>query len=157
MLWRWLAPLGFAILLLGWDRNPEILQVAVTLLFALFAGWVLNVLALEDPPDSGKAEGEVVSLAGYRRQRGRRETGERRSELQNIYESQCLNEAECITSMLEYEGIPTHVLNRHNGSILIHPMAEMRFKVLVPLDAEAARMLIEEDLGFASPEDSSIA
>ena len=60
--------------------------------------------------------------------------------------------------MLEYEGISVHVLNRNNGSILIHPIAEMHFKVLVPLmDAEAARMLIEEDWEFASPEDSSIA
>ncbi len=81
MLWCWLAPLGFAVLLLGWDINPEIWQVTQTLLFALFAGWILNVLALEDPPDSGNTEGEVVSLDGYRRQRSRRETGERRSEL----------------------------------------------------------------------------
>ena len=87
MLSRRLAPLGFTALLLGWDRNPESWQIALTLLFALFAGWVLNVLALEDPPDSGNAEGVVVSLAGYRRQRDRRKTGERRSELQNIYES----------------------------------------------------------------------
>ena len=37
-------------------------------------------------------------------------------------------------------------------------MAEMCFKVLVPLIyVEAARMLIEEDWEFASPEDSSIA
>ena len=116
-----------------------------------------HVQALEDPPNSGNAEGEVVSLAGYRRQRDRRETGERRSELQNIYESQFLHEAERIASMLEYEGIPAHVLNRHNGSILIHPMAEMRFKVLVLLiDTEVARMFIEEDWEFASPEDSSI-
>ena len=123
MLWRWLAPIGFAVLLLGWDRNPEIWLIALTLLFALFAGWVLNILALEDLPDSGNAEGEVVSLAEYRSQRDRRETGERRSELQNIYESQFLHEAERIASMLEYEGIPSHVLNRHNGSILIQLMA----------------------------------
>ena len=60
--------------------------------------------------------------------------------------------------MLEYEGIPAHVLNRHNGSILIHPMAEMHFKDLVSvMYAEASRMLIEEDWEFASPEDSSFA
>ena len=150
--------LGFSVILLSWDRNPEIWLIALTLLFALFAGWVLNVLALEDPPDSGNAEGEFVSLAGYRRQHDQRETGERRSELQNIFESQFLHETERIASMLEYGGILAHVLNRHNGSILVHPMAEMRFKVLVPLmEAEAARMLIEEDWEFASPEDSFIA
>ncbi len=60
--------------------------------------------------------------------------------------------------MLEYEGISANILNRHNGSILIHPMTEMRFKVLVPLmDTEVAWMLIKKDWELASPEDSSIA
>ena len=147
-----------AVLLIGWNRTLEDWQVGLTLFFAVLAGWILNTLAKKDPKKREVPEGKVVSLAEYRKQRTRKAAGENRAELQNVYESQYLHEAEMIASMLKSDGIPNHVFNRHNASILIHPMSEMRVKVLVPaMYSEAALVLIEQYQDSISPEDSSIA
>jgi hypothetical protein len=158
MLLHWVAPLSALFLFVGWNRMMEDWQVALTLLFTVFGGWILNSFSKKDPENLVVPEGKVVSMAEYRKQRGRQETESNRSLLQNVYESQYLHEAELIASLLESEGIPTHVFNRHNASILIHPMGEMRVKVLVPtVDNEVAQVLIEQYQDSISPEDTSIA
>ena len=100
----------------------------------------------------------MVSPDEFRRQRHDSAFEENQARLQNVFETQYLHEAEMMASMLESEGIPTHLFNRHNASILIHPMSEMQVKVLVPHDeVEHALALIEHYRNSITPEDSSIA
>ncbi len=139
---RWIAPFGAAILIIGWNRELEDWQVALSFTAAL-------LVANKD---------NVVSLDEFRRQRHGSAFEETQARLQNVFETQYLHEAEMMASMLESEGIPTHLFNRHNASILIHPMSEMQVKVLVPHDeVEHALALIEHYRNSITPEDSSIA
>ena len=157
MILRWLAPFGSAILLIDWNRDFEDWQIMLTFGAALVAALMLHYMA---PSESltEVTESNVVSLDKYRRHRQMLAYEENRSGLQNVFESQYLHEAEWMASMLETYGIPTHVFNRHNASILIHPMGEMQVKVLVPKDeTEHAKALIEQFQNSIIPEDSSIA
>ena len=157
MMLRWVAPFGAAILLIGWNRQLEDWQVMLTFAAALVVTIMLQGLAPQQE-SLETSESNVVSLDEFRRQRQASAFEENRTGLQNVFESQYLHEAELIASMLENEGIPTHVFNRHNASILIHPMGEMQVKVLVPRDEmENAQALIEHFRNSITPEDSSIA
>ena len=157
MILRWVAPFGAAILLIGWNRNLEDWQIMLTFGTALVVAFMFHHIA---PSESihDATESNVVSLDKLRRQRQVLAHEDNRLGLQNVFESQYLHEAEWMASMLEAESILTHVLNRHNASILIHPMGEMQVKVLVPGDEiEHAKALIKHFQNSITPEDSSIA
>lgn len=104
-------------------------------------------------------EGKVVSLDAYRKQREHeRKVQEQGSGLRLVYESPVLHEADLTASLLEHHGIAVHVFNRHNASILIHPMGEMMVKVMVSqADWPRARRLIEDQSSRMPPEDFSTA
>jgi len=122
-----------------------------------FGAMLLQATAPKNKELEAKKD-NVVSLDEYRRQRHGSAFEENQARLQNVFETQYLHEAEMMASMLESEGIPTHLFNRHNASILIHPMSEMQVKVLVPHDeVEHALALIGHHRNSITPEDSSIA
>jgi hypothetical protein len=157
MILRWMAPFGVAIFLIGWNRDFEQWQILYTILTALILLLMIHYTAssrsLPEPSESN-----VLSLDKFRRQRQVLAFEKNRSGLQNIFESQYFYEAEWMASMLEAEGVTTHVFNRHNASILIHPMGEMQVKVLVPGDEMGhTKALIEDFQNSITPEDSSIA
>lgn len=154
---RWIAPFGAAILIIGWNRELEDWQVALSFTAALLVAMLLQATAPKNK-DLESNKDNVVSLDEFRRQRHGSSFEENQARLQNVFETQYLHEAEMMASMLESEGIPTHLFNRHNASILIHPMSEMQVKVLVPHDeVEHALALIEHYRNSITPEDSSIA
>ena len=154
---RWIAPFGAAILIIGWNRELEDWQVALSFTAALLVAMLLQATAPKIK-DLESNKDNVVSLDEFRRQRHGSAFEENQARLQNVFETQYLHEAEMMASMLESEDIPTHLFNRHNASILIHPMSEMQVKVLVPHDeVEHALALIEHYRNSITPEDSSIA
>ena len=154
---RWIAPFGAAILIISWNRELEDWQVALSFTAALLAAMLLLATAPNNK-DLESNKDNVVSLDEFRRQRHGSAFEENQARLENVFETQYLHEAEMMASMLESEGISTHLFNRHNASILIHPMSEMKVKVLVPHDeVEHALALIEHYRNSITPEDSSIA
>ena len=64
-----------------------------------------------------------------------------------------------IVALLQHNGITAHLFNRNNASILIHPMGEMKAKVMVAqTDGNRALRIIENANPHPdSPEDSSTA
>ena len=127
----WFAPLGM-------------LEAMVLVLLLSLSWWQLlrGSVELEEPRPL--EEGNVVYLDEYRRRKtpppavSSEGTG-----LVQVYESQFLHEADLTASYLEYHGVRTHVFNRHNASILIHPLGEMTVRVLVHEDdAEQALRLL---------------
>ncbi len=160
MLFRVIVIVFAAGLIVWWGSPMDPWQMLFTVVFVSAAFLLGSDSSMKGMRTDQKNE-KVVSLKQYRTQRAMNlaeQNGNALSGLKSVYESQFLHEAELIASLLESHGIPTHVLNRHNASILIHPMSEMRVKVLVPrVEFTQSQQLIEEYRSAASPEDSSSA
>lgn len=92
-----------------------------------------------------KSNEKIVYLDEFRRQkRQKKEKEEVEDQFVVVFEAQLVIEADLVASMLESHNIATHVLNRHNASILIHPMNELTVKVLVSReDSDRALQLIQ--------------
>ena len=102
---RWVAPFGAAILIIGWNRELEDWQVALSFTAALLVAMLLQVTASKNK-DLESNKDNVVSLDEFRRQRHGSAFEENQARLQNVFETQYLHEAEMMASMLESEGIP---------------------------------------------------
>jgi hypothetical protein len=103
------------------------------------------------------ADGKVVSLDAFRKQREReRRAQEEGSGLREVFASPVLHEADLTASLLQHHGIAVHVFNRHNASML--PMGEMLVQVMVSqADWARAQRLLESQPSGMPPEDSSTA
>lgn len=160
MMFRIVAVVIVAGLLIWWGSPMEPWQMMFTIVL-VSAAFLLGTGGWGKGMQTDQENEKIVSLKQYRNQRemdGAEQNEKALSGLKSVYESQYLHEAELMASLLESHGIPTHVFNRHNASILIHPMSEMRVKVLVPqVEFTHALQLIEEHQSAASPEDSSSA
>ena len=65
---RWIAPFGSAILIIGWNRELEDWQVALSFTAALLVAMLLQVTAPKNK-DLESNKDNVVSLDEFRRQR----------------------------------------------------------------------------------------
>ena len=126
---RWIAPFGAAILIIGWNRELEDWQVALSFTAALLVAMLLQATAPKNK-DLESNKDNVVSLDEFRRQRHGSAFEENLARLQNVFETQYLHEAEMMASMLESEGIPTHLFNRHNALSLIHISEPTRLRCI---------------------------
>lgn len=101
-------------------------------------------------------EGNVIYFDEFKRRKSTPEPPPEQPRLVQVFDSPLLHEADLAAAFLEHNGIPTHVLNRHNASILIHPLGEMTVRVMVhEADAALASQLLERRRN--SPEGSFTA
>ncbi len=129
--------------------------VVLTLLLSGAWWWLLrDSLKIEIRP---LREGNIIYFDEFKRRRNTPpEPPPEQPRLVQVFDSSLLHEADLAAAFLEHNGIPTHVLNRHNASILIHPLGEMTVRVMVhEADAELATRLLDRRRN--SPEGSFTA
>lgn len=98
-------------------------------------------------PDS-----KVVDLNSYRqRKQQAEESPDAVPGLQVVLETNFLPQADLVKALLEEHGIPANLLNRHNASILIHPLGSQTVKVMVPASERTRAIRILEHNAPRSP------
>ena len=101
---------------------------------------------------------KIVNIEDFKRKKLLLKKTNEDNNLIKIYESSNIFRVEQVSSILNYNGIKTHIFNRHIGTILIHPVSEIRFLILVHAnDKDEANKLIYVNNNYLPPEDSSIA
>ena len=104
-------------------------------------------------------DAKVVDLNSYRQ---RKQQAEERPNtapgLQLVLETNFLPQADLVKALLEEHGIPVNLLNRHNASILVHPLGSQTVKVLVPASEHTRAMrLLEQNAPYSPDNGPNIA
>ena len=114
----------------------------------LWKPWEHNFFNLPNHPDS-----KVVDLNSYRqRKQQTEELPNLVPGLQLVLETNFLPQADLVKALLEEHGIPVNLLNRHNASILVHPLGSQTVKVLVPASEYTRAMRLLEQNAPHSPD-----
>ena len=72
--------------------------------------------------------------------------------LQLVLETNFLPQADLVKALLEEHGIPVNLFNRHNASILVHPLGSQTVKVMVPASEYTRAMHLLEQNAPHSPD-----
>jgi hypothetical protein len=114
----------------------------------LWKPWEHTFFNPHNHPDS-----KVVDLNSYRQ---RKQKAEEPSSvvpsLQLVLETNFLPQADLVKALLEEHGIPVNLLNRHNASILVHPLGSQTVKVMVPASEHTRAIRLIEQNAPHSPD-----
>ena len=98
-------------------------------------------------------DAKVVDLNSYRQRKQQAEEPTNTTPgLQLVLETNFLPQADLVKAFLEEHGIPVNLLNRHNASILVHPLGSQTVKVLVPASEHTRALRILEQNAPHSPD-----
>ena len=98
-------------------------------------------------------DAKVVDLNSYRQRKQQAEEPPSAAPgLQLVLETNFLPQADLVKALLEEHGIPVNLLNRHNASILVHPLGSQTVKVLVPASEHTRAMRLLEQNAPHSPD-----
>ena len=98
-------------------------------------------------------DAKVVDLNSYRQRKQQAEEPTNTTPgLQLVLETNFLPQADLVKALLEEHGIPVNLLNRHNASILVHPLGSQTVKVLVPASEHTRAMRLLEQNAPHSPD-----
>jgi len=98
-------------------------------------------------------DAKVVDLNSYRQRKQQAEEPTNNTPgLQLVLETNFLPQADLVKALLEEHGIPVNLLNRHNASILVHPLGSQTVKVLVPASEHTRAMRLLEQNAPHSPD-----
>ena len=98
-------------------------------------------------------DAKVVDLNSYRQRKQQAEEPTNTTPgLQLVLETNFLPQADLVKALLEEHGIPVNLLNRHNASILVHPLGSQTVKVLVPASEHTSAMRLLEQNAPHSPD-----
>ena len=98
-------------------------------------------------------DAKVVDLNSYRQRKQQAEEPTNTTPgLQLVLETNFLPQADLVKAFLEEHGIPVNLLNRHNASILVHPLGSQTVKVLVPASEHTRAMRLLEQNAPHSPD-----
>ena len=97
-------------------------------------------------------DSQVVDLNSYRQRKQQAEEPTNTTPgLQLVLETNFLPQADLVKAFLEEHGITVNLLNRHNASILVHPLGSQTVKVLVPASEHTRAMRLLEQNAPLSP------
>ena len=104
-------------------------------------------------------DAKVVDLNSYRQRKQQAEEPPSAAPgLQLVLETNFLPQADLVKALLEEHGIPVNLLNRHNASILVHPLGSQTVKVMVPAsDYTRAMHLLEQNAPHSPDNGPNIA
>ena len=98
-------------------------------------------------------DAKVVDLNSYRQRKQQAEEPINTTPgLQLVLETNFLPRADLVKALLEEHGIPVNLLNRHNASILVHPLGSQTVKVLVPASEHTRALRLLEQNAPHSPD-----
>ena len=98
-------------------------------------------------------DAKVVDLNSYRQRKQQVEEPTNTTPgLQLVLETNFLPQADLVKALLEEHGIPVNLLNRHNASILVHPLGSQTVKVLVPASEHTRALRLLEQNAPHSPD-----
>ena len=98
-------------------------------------------------------DAKVVDLNSYRQRKQQAEEPINTTlGLQLVLETNFLPQADLVKALLEEHGIPVNLLNRHNASILVHPLGSQTVKVLVPASEHTRALRLLEQNAPHSPD-----
>ena len=98
-------------------------------------------------------DAKVVDLNSYRQRKQQAEEPPSAAPgLQLVLETNFLPQADLVKALLEEHGIPVNLLNRHNASILVHPLGSQTVKVLVPASEHTRALRLLEQNAPHSPD-----
>ena len=114
----------------------------------LWKPWEHTFFNSHNHPDS-----KVVDLNSYRQRKQRvEEPPHVVPGLQLVLETNFLPQADLVKALLEEHGIPVNLLNRHNASILVHPLGSQTVKVMVPASEHTRAIRLLEQNAPHSPD-----
>lgn len=114
----------------------------------LWRPWEKPFFTAPTHPDS-----KVVDLNSYRqRKQQTEELPNLVPGLQLVLETNFLPQAYLVKALLEEHGITVSLLNRHNASILVHPLGSQTVKVMVPASEHTRAICILEQNAPHSPD-----
>ena len=114
----------------------------------LWKPWEHTFLNSHNHPDS-----KVVDLNSYRQRKQQAEESPNVVPgLQLVLETNFLPQADLVKALLEEHGIPVNLLNRHNASILVHPLGSQTVKVMVPASEHTRAIRLLEQNAPHSPD-----
>ena len=104
-------------------------------------------------------DAKVVDLNSYRQRKQQAEEPTNTTPgLQLVLETNFLPQADLVKALLEEHGIPVNLFNRHNASILVHPLGSQTVKVMVPAsDYTRAMHLLEQNAPHSPDNGPNIA
>ena len=98
-------------------------------------------------------DAKVVDLNSYRQRKQQAEEPTNTTpSLQLVLETNFLPQADLVKALLEEHGIPVNLFNRHNASILVHPLGSQTVKVMVPASEYTRAMHLLEQNAPHSPD-----
>ena len=98
-------------------------------------------------------DAKVVDLNSYRQRKQQVEEPTNTTPgLQLVLETNFLPQADLVKALLEEHGIPVNLFNRHNASILVHPLGSQTVKVMVPASEYTRAMHLLEQNAPHSPD-----
>ena len=98
-------------------------------------------------------DAKVVDLNSYRQRKQQVEEPTNTTPgLQLVLETNFLPQADLVKALLEEHGIPVNLFNRHNASILVHPLGSQTVKVMVPASEYTRAMHLLEQKAPHSPD-----
>ena len=99
------------------------------------------------------SDSKVVDLNSYRQRKQQAEESPNVVPgLQLVLETNFLPQADLVKALLEEHGIPVNLLNRHNASILVHPLGSQTVKVMVPASEHTRAIRLLEQNAPHSPD-----
>ena len=114
----------------------------------LWKPWEHTFFNLHNHSDS-----KVVDLNSYRQRKQQAEESPNVVPgLQLVLETNFLPQADLVKALLEEHGIPVNLLNRHNASILVHPLGSQTVKVMVPASEHTRAIRLLEQNAPHSPD-----
>ena len=114
----------------------------------LWKPWEHTLFNSHNHPDS-----KVVDLNSYRQRKQQvEEPPNVVPGLQLVLETNFLPQADLVKALLEEHGIPVNLLNRHNASILVHPLGSQTVKVMVPASEHTRAIRLLEQNAPHSPD-----
>ena len=114
----------------------------------LWKPWEHTFFNLHNHSDS-----KVVDLNSYRQRKQQAEEPPNVVPgLQLVLETNFLPQADLVKALLEEHGIPVNLLNRHNASILVHPLGSQTVKVMVPASEHTRAIRLLEQNAPHSPD-----
>ena len=114
----------------------------------LWKPWEHTFFNSHNHPDS-----KVVDLNSYRQRKQQAEEPPNVVPgLQLVLETNFLPQADLVKALLEEHGIPVNLLNRHNASILVHPLGSQTVKVMVPASEHSRAIRLLEQNAPHSPD-----
>jgi len=114
----------------------------------LWKPWEHTFFNSHNHPDS-----KVVDLNSYRQRKQQAEEPPNVVPgLQLVLETNFLPQADLVKALLEEHGIPVNLLNRHNASILVHPLGSQTVKVMVPASEHTRAIRLLEQNAPHSPD-----